>query len=201
MTTTWGERKENERKYLERRREKEQKEIQQLLTESLGADKITVLSCVPSSEEYLTVNIMFVLDGHEQEDRMLWKFDESMEEFAVKTKRHIDYIKELRQKYPEYCKQNDFIQSHGKFNKKLVLTHMGYHREFNFHVELADYLKLPNTTTCSCGGGDYEIKRTPKRVKEYNQNIDLAINFLIDCIAELKPQKYTETKEESHGNL
>jgi len=193
---TWGERKESERKYLEKRREKEQKEIQQLLTESLRPDEITVLGCVPSSEEYLAVNIKFVLGGYEQEDRILWRSDESIEDFVAKTKRHIDYIEELRQKYPEYCKENDFIQSHSKFNKKLVLTHMGYHREFYLNIELADYLKLPNTTSCSCGGGDYEIKRTPKRVKEYNQNIDLTIGFLLDCITELKSQKYTEDKEE-----
>ena len=67
---------------------------------------------------------------------------------------------------------------------------MGYKRDCYFTVNLASYLKLPNTTSCSCGGGDYEIKRTPKRVEEYNKNIDVVIDNLLDCIAELKMKKY-----------
>lgn len=195
MVNTWVERKNKEREYLAKRREKEHKEIQQLLTESLCFDDITVLDCNQSSdEEYLAVNYKFVLDGYEQNEICLWMANESMEELVAKIKRHIDYIKELRQKYPEYCKQNDFIQDHSQFNKKLTLTHMGYGLDFNINIQFADYLKLPNTTSCSCGGGDYEIKRTPRRVKEYNQNIDLTINFLIDCISELKSQKCAQVK-------
>ena len=69
---------------------------------------------------------------------------------------------------------------------------MGYQRRYYLDIKLCDYLKLPNTTDWGFGGGDYEIKRTPKRLKEYNENIDKTIDMLLDCISDLKKMKYVE---------
>jgi len=187
---TLGEMRRQELEDNQKRRQEERLELQRLLAEALSEDSIEVLSISDNDEDRYTVKLAFTLDGFRQEDDFYWMSDESQEDFIEKAKRHVGYIKELRMQYPDYCKQNDFIQANGKFSKKLVLTHMGYNREFYFEVDLADYLKLPNTTCCSFGGGDYEIKRTPQRVQEYNKNIDLTVDFLIDCIAELKQRKW-----------
>lgn len=173
-----------------KRKQKEMEEIQEQLRESLDFDEIKVVSTEECKDDYaLIVTFQFTLDGYTQEDSIYWESTDSIEKFVVKIHKRIDYIKELREKYPEFCKQNDFIQSHSNFKKTLELSHMGYARRYEFYIELADFLKLPNTTSCSIGGGDYEIKRTPKRVQEYNENIDKAVHFMLDCITELRNRK------------
>lgn len=191
MSMTLGEIRDLEYEELQKRREKERDEIEKSLEETLNTESIEVISINSSSDGYKVI-IAFTLDGFRQEDDFYWDLDESREDFVNKVSKYIDYIKELREKYPEYCKQNDYIQTNSKFYKEINLTHMGYKRTFSLDLQLADYLKLPNTTSCSFGGGDYEIKRTPQRVKEYNRNIDIAIDVLLDCIAELKQRKYVD---------
>lgn len=176
---------------MQERREKEKEELRKQLEESLKDESIEVVSLKEYDDSYKVV-IAFTLDGFRQEDDLYWNIDDSREDFVNKTKKHIDYIKELREQYPEYCKQNDYIQTKRDFYKKFTLTHMGYKRTYELKLKLADYLKLPNTTSCSFGGGDYEIRRTPQRVEEFNKNIDIAIDALLDCIAELKQRKYKE---------
>src|SRR5690625_481496 len=189
MTMTLREIRNLEFKEMQERREKEKEELRTQLEKSLKDESIEVLSMNEYDESYKVV-IAFTLDGFRQEDDFYWNGDESREDFINKIKKRINYIKELREQYPEYCKQNDFIQTNSKFRKEFNLTHMGYDRKFYLELQLADFLKLPNSTSCSFGGGDYEIKRTPKRVEEYNKNIDIAIDVLLDCIAELKQRKY-----------
>lgn len=191
MSMTLREMRDLEYEELQKRREKEREEIKQSLEEALNAESIELLSIDSSSDGYKVV-VAFTLDGFRQEDGFYWDLDESREDFTNKVKKHIDYIKELREQYPEYCKQNDYIQTNRDFYKKITLTHMGYKRTYELKLELADYLKLPNTTSCSVGGGDYEIRRTPQRVEEFNKNIDIAIDALLDCIAELKQRKYKD---------
>lgn len=191
MSMTLGEIRDLEYEELQKRREKERDEIEKSLEETLNTESIEVISINSSSDGYKVI-IAFTLDGFRQEDDFYWNLDESREDFVNKVNKYINYIKELREKYPEYCKQNDYIQTNSKFYKEINLTHMGYKRTFSLDLQLADYLKLPNTTSCSFGGGDYQIKRTPQRVKEYNKNIDIAIDVLLDCIAELKQRKYVD---------
>lgn len=191
MSMTLGEIRDLEYEELQKRREKERDEIEKSLEETLNTESIEVISINSSSDGYKVI-IAFTLDGFRQEDDFYWDLDESREDFVNKVSKYINYIKELREKYPEYCKQNDYIQTNSKFYKEINLTHMGYKRTFSLDLQLADYLKLPNTTSCSFGGGDYQIKRTPQRVKEYNKNIDIAIDVLLDCIAELKQRKYVD---------
>lgn len=176
---------------LQKRREKEREEIKQSLEETLNSESIELITIDSSSDGYKVV-VAFTLDGFRQENDFYWNLDESREDFTNKVKKHVDYIKELREQYPEYCKQNDYIQTKRDFYKKFTLTHMGYKRTYELKLKLADYLKLPNTTSCSFGGGDYEIRRTPQRVEEFNKNIDIAIDALLDCIAELKQRKYKD---------
>ena len=177
---------------LQKRREKEQEELKKELETTLNNETVEVVSMTEYDEESYKVVIQFMLDGFRQEDDFYWNGDESKENFIGKVKKRIDYIKELREQYHEYCKQNDYIQKNSKYRKEINLTHVGYNRKFYIDLQLADYLKLPNTTSTGVGGGDYEIKRTPQRVKEYNDNIDIVIDALIDCIAELKQKKYKD---------
>lgn len=191
MTLTLRERRELEYRELQERKEKGRAELQQDLRRALSSEVIELLG-IKECEEHYKVKVAFRLDGYRQEDDFYWGADQSQENFILSVKKHIDYIKELREKYPDYCKQNDYIQTQSKFTKVIKLTHRGYEREFYINIQLADYMKLPNTTICSCGGGDYQIKKTPERVKEYNKNIDITIDALIDCISELKQRKYRE---------
>lgn len=189
MTMTLREKRLLEIEELQKRREMEREELKRDLETSLSDESIEVVSMCEHDDENYKVVITFTLDGFTQEDKFYWNDDDSKEDFIKKVKGRIDYIKELREQYHEYCKQNDYIQTNSKFRKEINLTHMGYNRKFYIDLQLADYLKLPNTTSTGFGGGDYEIKRTPQRVKEYNQNIDVAIDGLLDCIAELKQRK------------
>jgi hypothetical protein len=185
--------KDEEYNFLKNRRENKRIELEQELKDALVNEKLSLISIVDNNSEFddgYKVTISFVLDEYIQEDMFYWNTSESQNEFIDKVKKSIDYIKELRENYPEYCKQNDYIQLNSKFEKRFSITDMGYKKDCYVGINLASYLKLPNTTSCSCGGGDYEIKRTPKRVEEYNKNIDIVIDNLLDCIAELKMKKY-----------
>jgi len=196
---TLQEKRNQEYREMQERKEKEHLELKEQLKEALSLESIKFLSMKENSEDWSSaVKLAFTLDGFRQEDDFYWSADKSQEAFVQQVKDRIDYIEELRAKYPDYCRQNDYIQSNSKFCKKILLTHMGYNRQFYFELQLADYLKLPNSTSCSCGGGDYEIKRTPKRVEEYNKNIDITIDALLDCISELKQKKFVEAK--NHAN-
>lgn len=181
----------------EQKENENRKEIRKILEEEFEKNNIKVLEVtrdVNDYEElkYYSVKYEFELDNYTQQDVTFWENDESLEDLIKGVKDHIEYIKELRTQYPEYCKQNDYIQSNRDYKKELILTHMGYQQRYYLDIKLCDYLKLPNTTDCGFGGGDYEIKRTPKRLKEYNENIDKTIDMLLDCISDLKKMKYIE---------
>ena len=181
----------------EQKENENRKKIRKILEEEFEKNNIKVLEVtrdVNDYEElkYYSVKYEFELDNYTQQDVTFWENDESLEDLIKGVKDHIEYIKELRTQYPEYCKQNDYIQSNRDYKKELILTHMGYQQRYYLDIILCDYLKLPNTTDCGFGGGDYEIKRTPKRLKEYNENIDKTIDMLLDCISDLKKMKYIE---------
>ncbi len=160
-------------------------DLNKSLSDALDDECFELLRIKPC-EQYYRVDLVLTLDGYKQEMLFIWDFNESQETLIEKIKARVSYIKELRQKYPEFCRQNDYIQMNSNFKKTLHLTDGGYPIDYVFNIFLANYMELPNTTRCSRGGGDYEIKRTPMRVKEFNKNIDKTIDFLIDCITELK---------------
>lgn len=128
-------------------------------------------------------------DGYIQTDSAYWKWDESVSDIVLNIKRHVEYIEKLRLDYPEYALHNDHIQKYRKFERTCKLTDNGFSREAHISALLCGYLKLPNTTECSVGGGDYELLRTPQRVDDFNNNIDTLCLFLIDCIGELRGMK------------
>lgn len=177
---------------IQKRKAKKIEEISEIIKEALVGYDFEFIKLIENKgdEPYIIIDYNFTLDNYTQEDSYCWGDDESLSSVVCAIKKRINYIKELREQYPLLAKQNDFIQTNRTYKKQLVLTEMGYERIHNIKLELCDYMKLPNRTSCSIGGGDYEIKRTPKRVKEYNDNIDKTIMFMIECISELKSMKY-----------
>ena len=142
------------------------------------------------NEEKLNDNLD--LETENDEEKCLSKIDDIV--------KHILYIEQLRKDYPNYAAQNDYIQKHRKFFRKCKSSHSDC-EEFYIKAELCGMLKLPNTTDCGFGGGDYEIKKTPKRVKDFKSNIDNLCLFMSDCIAELRQMKHgiEELEEDSKG--
>ena len=130
-------------------------------------------------------------DGFSQSNSVLWKLNESIREVVTEIIKQIDYIQKLREQYPEYAKQNDYIQANRVFERECKLFDMGYIKHAYLKADLCGYLKLPNIVEGSFGGGDYEIKRTPKRVSDFNNNIDTLCLFLADCISDLRKLKLT----------
>lgn len=191
---------EETRRICKEKEKEKDKEIREILEDEFKNNNIKIINIKRNINEYeeLTdyqIEYEFNINSYKQQDITFWNNDESLDFLIDKVNKHIGYIKELREEYPEYCMQNDFIQANRNYKKELVLTHMGYERKYSFDIELCDYLKLPNTTDCGFGGGDYEIKRTPKRLKEYNENIDKTIDMLLDCISDLKKMKYVKNEE------
>lgn len=186
-----------ERKQRKAEREKEVYDTLNRLLVETGYEVSGIDINFEKYEEAGSIDYRFkLLDGFEQEDSHYWEWQESVEEAAEKIKKHIDYIAELRKQYPEFAKQNDYIQEHRKYGRVCKLYDEGYLREVRLLAELCGYLKLPNTTSCGFGGGDYEIKKTPRRVKDFNENIDRLCLFLADCIGELRGMKLKENESE-----
>lgn len=145
---------------------------------------------VKFGERYVTVNYDIEIDGVlYKNESSVYEFGEDLANVGVQTSTYIDYIKQLRKQYPEYCKQNDYIQARRQYKKSFKLNDFYYGTPFNLNGELCNYLKLPNTTSCSCGGGDYEIKRTPIRVEQFLSNIETCISQFESFISELKDYK------------
>ncbi len=133
-------------------------------------------------------------DGFSQNNSVLWKRDESIEKVVKEIIKQIDYIQKLREQYPEYARQNDYIQANRVFEKECTLFDMEYKEHVYLKANLCGYLKLPNIVEHGFGGGDYEIKRTPKRVSDFNKNIDTLCLFLADCISDLRKLKTSDLK-------
>lgn len=104
--------------------------------------------------------------------------------------KHIDYIKQLWDAYPEHCKINEKLKGYAYFSIPSVVS----------SLLLTDHVILPNTVSYqqtntfrggggSCGGGDYEIKRAFKRAEQYIASADKLINILTESIAELQTNK------------
>lgn len=189
---TLGDMREAERKERDLQRENRNQELLKELLEKLDNPEIKFHDANVDLEKYDKagcVSLSFELkDGFKQEDDFYWEWNESVDDIADKIVKHILYIEQLRKDYPNYAAQNDYIQYHRKFFRKCTSAHSDC-EEFYIKAELCRMLKLPNTTDCSFGGGDYEIKKTPKRVKDFKDNIDKICLFMSDCIAELRQMK------------
>lgn len=196
---TYGEIKNADYEEREKRKVEREKEVLDTLHNFFSENEYEVSDIEINFEKYDEAGIIkyhFKLsDGFEQTDDYYWIWNESVEEAAKGIKKYIDYIVELRKQYPKYAKNNDYIQSHRDYERICKLTDRGYPREVRLNAELCGFLKLPNTTSCGVGGGDYEIKKTPQRVKDFNNNIDTLCLFLADCIGELRAMKLKERDE------
>lgn len=179
---------------VEERERQEREELIEILNSAFADDnRITIddiRKCKGENERYLTVYYTYILDdNYTDTDTSFWQANQSLEDFVQNIKRHVNYIIELRQKYAEYAKKNDYIQRNRRFDKEIMLYDEGYPTKVNMSLKLCGYLKLPNTTECSVGGGDYEIKRTPQRFQDFIENIDRLTEFFIDCISDLRVLK------------
>lgn len=132
------------------------------------------------------ISFEFVKNNFSQTETFLWDFDEELETVGEHIKKQVLYIAELREKFPEYAVLNDYIQAHRKFEKTISLYDEYSNSTATVRAELTSYLKLPNETSCGFGGGDYQIKKTPKRVEIFKNNINTLINCFLDYIAELR---------------
>lgn len=190
---TYGEIKNADYEEIAKRKAEREKDVFDTLNNLLSGNEYEVSNIEINFQKYEEAGCIeyhFKLsDGFEQTDSYYWEWNESVESAVEKIKEHIDYIVELRNQYPQYAKNNDYIQSHKDYKRICKITDRGYEREAILTAELCGYLKLPNTTNCSVGGGDYEIKKTPKRVEDFNKNIDTLCLFLADCIGELRAMK------------
>jgi hypothetical protein len=138
----------------------------------------------------LRVEYSFILaDGYSDTQVGFWEYNEDIVIFAQSQKNALEYIQKLRNEFPTQTIQHDYIQKNREYKKELKIVHSGYNQNSFIRLELCGYLKLPNTTSCSCGGGDYQIKRTPERVKDFKDNIDRTIDSLLDVISDLKKLK------------
>lgn len=195
---TYGDIKNADYEERKQRKEEREKEVLETLNNLLSKSDYEVFGIdinFEKHEEAGSIDYHFKLsDGFEQENSYRWGWNESVEEAAEKIKKRIDYIVELRQQYPEFAKQNDYIQKRRKYGRICKLYDDDFPREVHLQAELCGYLKLPNTTNCSVGGGDYELKKTPGRVKDFNENIDRLCLFLADCIGELRRMKLKESE-------
>ena len=190
---TYGEILNADYKEAEMRLKEREKEVYKTLKNLIFESDYKVRKikiCFRKYEEAGEISYHFILpDGYEQDDTYYWKWSESVEEASERIKKKIDYIVELRKKYPKYAAWNDHIQKFREYERECKLLDRGYETTAKLSAELCGYLKLPNTTSCGFGGGDYEIKRTPERVKDFNENIDKLCLFLADCMSELRRMK------------
>ena len=165
------------------------KEISSSVEKELGEYKVKVSDLI-RRERNLEIKYSFVLeDGYAENGFGLWNYDEDILSFTQAQKNTLEYIKKLRNEFPIQTIQHDYIQKNREYKKELKIVHSGYNQNSFIRIELCGYLKLPNTTNCSCGGGDYQIKRTPERVRDFKDNIDRTIDSLLDVISDLKKLK------------
>lgn len=141
-------------------------------------------------ERYVVITYNIEIDGvWYANEKSIYDYTESLESCGLKSAEKWEYVRELRRKYPEYCKQNDYIQLHRQYKKDFKLD-SGYNGTvFQLSGELCNLLKLPNTTSCGVGGGDNAIKHTPVRTKQFLSNIDICISKFEEYISELKTLK------------
>jgi hypothetical protein len=126
------------------------------------------------------------IDGIISQEECYISYDDDVFEACENASRHITCIKDLRKQYPQFCAINDYLQKNRIYKKEIKLDDGYYGKVFNIQPELTKYLKLPSTTSCSVGGGDYEIKRTPERVKIFEQNLNALTKFFKECISEIE---------------
>src|SRR5699024_5743049 len=101
------------------------KELLQELCERLSNSEIKFSDVDIDFEKYEDagyITLSFELkDGFKQEDDFRWRWDESVEDVAIKITKYILYIQQLRTTYPDYAVQNDYIQNHRRFFRKCNL--------------------------------------------------------------------------------
>jgi len=179
---------------IQDRKKKDNEELQKLVQDCVESfDRYNIIiTSVRECERCLEINFEFTFSEVKQHEVTYWHLSEDIYNVAERIVDIVDSVKEIRDQYPEYCKQNDFIQKNRTFERYFNLKNDDSNLKSKFYVTLSNYLRLPNIKIDGRSSDDIfdEIQYTPNRVKEYNENIDTTINFLNECINELKNKKY-----------
>ena len=186
MNKTLAQFKEEESRKIE---EIKNKKLDYLMKElsSKNIVGVTNLRIVANDKtEYYNILYDLVIDESidfvQKDNSYHWNYDESLDTAVENIIKTNNYILELYSKYKSNCLMNEFIQKHLVYEKHIVSN---IYKNGIIRFELGDLLILPNTTSYSCGGGDYDVKRVPKKADEFINNIDSYINCLIDAVTDL----------------
>lgn len=133
------------------------------------------------------------IDFVQKDNSYHWYYNESLDTAVENIIKENNYILELYSKYKSNCLMNEFIQKHLVYEKHIVSN---IYKKGIIRFELGNLLILPNTTSCSCGGGDYEVRKVPEKANEFINNIDNYITCLIDAVTDLNTIKkeFTELR-------
>ena len=125
MKLTFRDIKKADAEERELQKEKRNNELLQELCKQLENPEIKFSDVDIDFEKYEDagyITLSFELkDGFKQENDFRWRWDESVEDVTSKITKYILYIQQLRTTYPDYAVQNDYIQSHRRFFRKMQI--------------------------------------------------------------------------------
>lgn len=144
---------------------------------------VRVILKYDGDSEYIgSVYANFIFGVNRVEEKIFVRYDDDIEDIAIKLNKEYDYINSLIEKYPKNAELHWYIQNNRVISKCSEYGGIKY--------ELTDMLILPNTTKCSFGGGDYEIKRVESHYcKKYLKRCDEVIQQCLDVITEVNTRK------------
>lgn len=161
-----------------------------IMAEILRNSPKFMINSMVAAEDGKKVIISYNVNGFDYEEDSYLGYSEEISDFVARNNKKIDYIAQLWQDYPEFCEATERLRKYSLFSIRGV----------NEHLMLTDKLILPSRITfnqndtfrsggASFGGGDYEVKRTPERVRKYIANSDKLISILEESLSELKRRK------------
>lgn len=164
-----------------------QMKIDMILAEIYRSMPQFKIGSVNLKEDGCEINWSCVINEYEHTDSSHISYNDTISERVEQINKHINYINQLWETYPEHCKMSEKLREYAyfaipKISSRLLLT---------------DHLILPNSVTfqqtggfysggSGYGGGDYEIKKAFKRAEQYIASADEVIAILTDSIAKLE---------------
>ena len=161
-----------------------------ILAEILKNNPKFSVVAINKTENGLRISKRYSVNGFDFEDDGYVDYGTEIRDFVLRANRTVEYIEKLWKDYPEFCEATEILRKYSIFSIPKV----------NHSLMLTDKLILPNVVSYnqtntfssgggSCGGGDYEVKRTPERVKKYLANSDKLIDILEKSVLELRKRR------------
>ncbi len=161
-----------------------------ILAEILKNNPRFSVTAINKTDDGLRISKKYSVNGFDFEDDGYINYEEEISIFVLSANRTVEYIEKLWKDYPEFCEATERLREYSFFSIPGV----------NTRLMLTDQLILPSRVTYNqtntfsgggggCGGGDYEVKRTPQRVKKYIENSDKLIYILEKSLLELKKRR------------